>query len=1161
MTFDEVLDQVRELLHQRGRVTYRSLKLRYQLDDEMLAGVADELISAERVAVDEDGKVLVWVGAALVQRSTPVLSPVEGFRVPSSSQSLTPNAQSPAERRQLTVMFCDLVDSTALSELLDPEELREVVQAYHATCAEAITRYAGYTAQHLGDGLLVYFGYPAAHEDEAARAVRTALEILAGLQSLNARMRPALKARLPHPIQVRIGIHTGLVVIGEIGSSEKQELLALGETPNLAARLQGLAEPDTVVISAATQHLVQGLFEHQDLGSQFLKGLSTPVAIYRVVGESAAQSRFEAAVSAGLTPLVGREAELEVLRQRWETAKAGSGQVVLVSGEAGIGKSRLVQTLKEQVLAEGATRIEFRCSPYHQNSALYPIIDHLQRLLQFQRDDTPQVKLTKLQRALVAYRFPQADTVPLLATLLSLPQPENVPPLTLSPQKQKQRTQEALVAWIVEEAEKAAVYCAWEDLHWADPSTLELLTLFLEQIPATRMFTVLTFRPEFTPPWGPRSYLTPLTLSRLGRSQVEAMIAQVTAGKPLPAEVVEQIRLKTDGVPLFVEELTKMVLETLGERATGVGKRSDWSSLQLAIPSTLQDSLMARLDRLAPVREIAQTGATVGREFSYDLLHAVSPLDEAALQHGLRQLVEAELIYQRGLPPQATYLFKHALIQDTAYQSLLKSKRQQYHQQIAQVLAERFPDTIETQPELLAHHYTEANLKEQALPYWQQAGDRANQRSAYAEAISHFTKGLELLKTLADTPERVQQELTFQLALSDALGMVRGYTAPEVKESVNRARALCQQVGETLQLFSVLFRLCLFYVVRGELQTTSELAEQMMRLAQSVQDSYLLSIAHMGLGCTLFLRGELISARPLLEQAIALYDPQQHPRPTVNTADPRLDCLSYAAWTLWCLGYPDQGLQRSQEAVTLAEGLSHPFSLAYALGSAAPFHVFRREESLAQERAEAVITLSTEQGFPFWLARGAIVQGWALAEQGQVEEGIVQLQQGLAAFRAMGAEWGRPYYLALLAETYGKEGQAEEGLAVLPEALDVVGKSGERFYEAELYRLKGELTLQQESQKAKGQSQKSKMRTESSIPMPDAQGEAETCFLKAIEIAQKQQAKSWELRATMSLARLWQAQGKPHEARGRLAAIYNWFTEGFGTKDLQEAKVLLEELH
>jgi len=667
MTFDEVLDQVRELLQSKGRVAYRALKRRFDLDNEYLEDLKAELIDAEQVARDEDEKVLVWVGASLVSGSK--------FQV-SGSQPLAPSPQYPdarlqtldsrldaAERRQLTVMFCDLVGSTALSAQLDPEELREVVRAYHETCAEVISRYAEHTAQHLGDGLLVYFGYPAAHEDDAQRAVRAGMEIIEAIQklSLSHQTRGLSPLSLSHSLQVRIGIHTGLVVIGEIGSGTKREILALGETPNLAARLQALAEPDSVVISPVTQRLIAGLFTCRSLGLHEPKGLTTPLEVYQVLGESGAQSRFEVAVRTGLTPLIGREEEVELLRRRWERVTAGEGQVVLLSGEPGIGKSRLAQQLKDHVAQDGAVQIEFRCSPYHQNSAFYPIIEHVQRFLQFTREDTPQTKLTKLQQALAQYRFPQADTLLLLATLLSLPHPEGMPALTLSPQKQKQKTQEALVAWIVEEAEKTAVCCIWEDLHWADPSTLEVLSLYLDQVPATRQLALLTFRPDFTPPWRPRAHITQLTLNRLGRAQVEAMVAQVTGGKALPAEVMQQIVAKTDGVPLFVEELTKTVVESV-ESIGSVGSQNRTSLQEFSIPATLQDSLMARLDRLGPAKEIAQVGATLGREFSYELLHSISPLDETLLQRGLKQLVEAELVYQRGLLPQAHYLFKHVLI-------------------------------------------------------------------------------------------------------------------------------------------------------------------------------------------------------------------------------------------------------------------------------------------------------------------------------------------------------------------------------------------------------------------------------------------------------------------------------------------------------------------
>jgi class 3 adenylate cyclase/predicted ATPase len=1056
-------------------------------------------------------------------------------------------------------MFCDLVGSTALSAHLDPEELREVVHTYQETCTDVIHRYEGRIAQHLGDGLLVYFGYPAAHEDDAQRAVRVGLETLAALPRLNTRLQQTVKALRAVPLQVRIGIHTGLVVIGEVGGGGKREQLALGEAPNIAARLQGLAAPDTVVISATTQRLVQGLFECRELRPQEVKGLETPLAMYCVLGEGAIRSRFEVAVSSGLTPLVGREEEGELLRRRWERAKAGEGQVVLLSGEAGIGKSRLVQELKEQVVREEGTRIEFRCSPYYQNSALYPLIEHMQRLLEFQRGDSSEEKLRKLEGGArlrpgssAGYIPLQPEAVPLFAALLSLPHPNSYPPLNLSPQKQKQKTQEALVAWLLAEAAMKPALAAWEDLHWADPSTLEVLSLCLDQASTAHLLLLLTFRPDFHPPWAMLSHLTQLTLSRLGRTQVEEMVKRITGGKALPTEAMQQIVSKTDGVPLFVEELTKMVVES-GLLREAEGHYELTGPLPpLAIPATLQDSLVARLDRLTTVKEVAQLGATLGREFSYEMLQAISPVDETSLRRALTKLVEAEVLYQRGLPPQARYLFKHALIQDAAYQSLLKSTRQQYHQQIAHVLEKQLPETRDAQPELLAHHYTAAGLIAQAIPYWQQAGQRAAQRSANVEAIAHLTKGLALLKIIPDTLERTQQELRLQIILGAPLMATKGWAAPEVGKAYTRARELCQQVGETSQLFPVLWGLWVFSLVRAELQTARELGEQLLTLAQSAQDPALLLEAHHALWVTLLYRGELLPARAHMEQGIALYDPQQHRALAFlyGSHDPAMCCQSSAAVALWLLGYPEQALESMHDGLTRAQELSHPFSLAWALHLAAELHQLRREGQLSQERAEALIVLSSEQAFTQLVAWGTTLGGWALAEQKEGEEGIVQMRRGLAAWRATGAEWEGPYILALLAEAYGKVGQADEGLSVLAEALAAAHKTGERYYEAELYRLKGMLMLQLFNVQG----------LQFKIANSQAEAEAEACFHKAIEIARRQEAKSLELRAVMSLSRLWQTQGKQHEAHSMLSEIYGWFTEGFDTKDLQEAKTLLEQL-
>ena len=1088
-------------------------------------------------------------GHALAAVSSPLSSPAsastppveqqerEADQAPSWAAPLTGASVHEAERRQLTVLFCDLVGSTALAGQLDPEDWREVVRAYQTACAAVIWRFEGHIAQYLGDGLLVYFGYPQAHEDDALRAVRAGLGMVEAMDTLRLRLVQEWGIRLA----VRLGIHTGLVVVGSMGGGDRQEQLALGEVPNIAARLQGLAAPDTVVLSAATYRLVQGFVACDDLGAQTLRGTVAPMRLYRVLGESGAQSRLDAAVRRGLTPLVGREAEITLLLERWAQAQDGQGQVVMLSGEAGIGKSRLVQELQARVEQEGATRLVFRCLPDHQQSALYPVIEHLQRLLQWHREDTLEAKFDKLEHVLQGYGLPLQEMTPLFAALLSLPAPVHYPPLHLSPQRQKQQTQATLIAWLVAEAERQPVLAVWEELHWADPSTLEFLGLFLEQAPVARMLTLLTYRPEFHPPWATRSHHTALTVSRLTRPQVEEMVGWVTGGKRLPAAVVEQIVAKTDGVPLFVEELTKMVLESGFVREAEDGYVLSGPLQPLAIPATLQDSLMARLDRLLTAKGIAQLGAVLGRQFSFELLQAVSHLDEATLQRELHQLVEAEFLHQHGSPPQATYMFKHVLIQEAAYQSLLKRTRQQYHQGIGQILAARFAETVETQPELLAHHYTEAGLIESAIVYWQLAGERAVERSAHVEAVMHLTRGLEVLQTLPDTPQRAQQELHLQTALGPALIATKGYAASEVEHTYARARALCQQSGETPGLFSALRGLWVFNEARAEYQTARQLGEQLLTLAQTLQDSMLLIEAHRALGNTLFWLGEFASARTHLEQGMALYDPQQHRSLAfLYGTDPGVVCLSYTAWALGLLGYADQALQKSDEALALAQRMSHFHSLALALTWAIYLHQARGELQAVQERVETLVTLAAEQRFPYWLALGTILGGWALSQQRQAAAGIAQMHQGLAAYRATGAELFRTYWLALLAEAYGTAGQVQEGLQVLDEALALMEKNGERYWEAELYRRKGELLLQ-------------------SGVWGSEQG-AEVCFQQALAVARRQQAKALELRATLSLSRLWQQQGKRADARTLLVSIYDWFSEGFDTADLQEAKALLEAL-
>jgi class 3 adenylate cyclase/DNA-binding winged helix-turn-helix (wHTH) protein/predicted ATPase len=1062
----------------------------------------------------------------------PIPQPVAvSSRAPLVAGSGTPEA----ERRQLTVLSCRVISAPPLPEPLDPEVVIEVARDYQAMCTELVHRFAGHIAQYHGDRLEVYFGYPRAHEDDARRAVYTGLGMVERMAELNTRLKRDRGMRLA----VRVGMHTGVVVVGAMGQDERAQL-ALGNTPSIAAQVQSLAAPDTVVISQATLRLVEGYFEARALGTHILDDAAEPLVMYQILQESTVQSRFEVAVTKGLTPLVGREHEIGLLHERWMQAKDGLGQVVVLSGEAGMGKSRLVQALMQLLSGEAFTRVECHCLPYYQNTALYPVVTHLQRFLRFNREETPEEMLHKLEEALAPYGFALEEMVPLLAGLLSLPLPARYPVLTLSPERQKQKTFEALLAWLLAEAERQPVCFAVEDLHWADASTLEWLSLLIEHVSSARMLLLLLCHTDFRPPWPSRSHLTHLTLSRLTRRQVEVMAERVAGGRALPAEVLQQLVAKTDGVPLFVEEVTKMVLESglVKEREGGYALTDILPPL--AIPATLHDLLMARLDRLETAKQVVQLGAVVGREFAYEMIRAVSPVDEATLQQALARLVDAELLYQRGLPPQTRYVFKHALLQEAAYQSLLRRTRQQYHRQIAQVLEERFPDLTELHPELLAYHYTEASCPAQAIPYWQRAGQQARQRSANLEAVQHLTTALALLATLSETPARTQQELDLQVALGPALMAIKGQGAAEVEQTYTRARVLCIQIGDTPQLFPTLRGLWRFYQGRGALTTAREFGEQLVRLAERVADPTYRLEAHSALGQTLFQLGEYATARTHLEQGIALIDPMTQLAQALRQGESSgVRCLVQVARTLWCLGYPTQAVQRSQEALALAQELAHPYSLAVAQFQTAFLHHHCRDVLAVQAQADALLTLATAQGFPLYVGHGTYLRGWALAMQGQDEAGLAQLRQGLAAIVEVGQELSRPFGLILLAEAAGQVGQVEEGLRLLTETLTVLEASGRGDLLAETYRLQGTLLLRQ--------------------TVPDA-AQAAACFQRALTIARRQQARSWELRTTLSLSRLWQRQDKHAAAYQMLAEIYRWFTEGFDTPDLQEAKVLLDEL-
>jgi class 3 adenylate cyclase/predicted ATPase len=1015
-----------------------------------------------------------------------------------------------AERRQLTVMFCDLVGSTPLSARLDPEDLRGIIGAYHRCVTEVVEGFGGFVARYMGDGILVYFGYPQAHEDDAERATRCGLALVDRVPQLNQ----------AEELHARVGIATGLVVVG----GEVVEHDVAGDTPNLAARLQTLAEPDTVVIAARTRRLTGDLFEYRDLGEIELKGIVEPVSAWQALRPSDVASRFEALRGPALSSLIGRDEELELLLRRWARAKAGDGQVVLVSGEPGIGKSRLAAALEERLHTEPHLRLRYFCSPYHQDSALFPFIDQLGRAAGFAREDLSSSKLEKLV-ALLARAAPRDEDVAFLADLLSLPASERHPLPNLSPQRKKERTLEALLRQLDGLAQQQPVVVVFEDAHWIDPTSRELLDLVVDRARHLPVLLVVTFRPEFQSPWTGQPQVTVLALNRLDRHDRTALIEQIAGSAALSDEVIDQIADRTDGVPLFVEELTKSVLES-GVPLVG-------------IPATLHDSLMARLDSLAAVRLVAQTGAAIGRDFSYTLLRAVSRLPEDELQASLARLVASELVFQRGIPPDAVYSFKHALVQDAAHGSLLRSTRQQLHAQIAKVLETHSPELMENQPEIFAQHYAEAGLVEKSIAYWGNAGRRSAARSAMAEAAAQFQKGLNQLALLPDNRERQRQELEFRSGLGAALLIVKGFAAPETGHAYARARELWEQLGSPSEFLQVPHGQSHYHALRGELDLAQRMDEDLLRLSLQRNDSAGLVLGHFSTGQNLILRGRFALSRSHFEEVVALYDPISH-RPLVRQAgvQPLVISQAYLGIILFCLGFPDQALARGSAAVIEARRLAHPPSLAVTLAIVLRLLSLVGDDAVLNERAEQLVAVTIEQGFPQMRAMGAIYRGWVKVKNGDLADGISLLRSGSTAYRATGADAFMPYFIALLASACEIAAQIDEALTLLDEALQTVDRTGEHWFTAELNRFKGRLLLRQGHSEA-----------------------AEELYRKALSVARGQEAKLWELRAAASLARLWHNQGHLAEARDLLALVYAWFIEGFDTPDLKDAKALLDDLN
>ena len=934
-------------------------------------------------------------GMALAAGS-PAGPPSPSTAGPHPAEETSPREGAPsldAERRQLTVMFSDLVGSTALTERLDLEDMREVIRTYQETCVAVIERFEGFVARFMGDGILAYFGYPQAHEDDAERAVRSGLgivEAMAGLNVTGGRDKGVEFA-------VRVGIATGLVVVSDVvGKGAAQERAVVGETPNLAARLQGLAEANTVVIAATTERLVGERFEYEDLGGHQLKGFSEPVRAWRVVRVREAESRFEAIRAGGLTPLVGRHEEIDLLLRRWTQSVEGEGQVVILSGEAGIGKSRLAQALRERVADQPHSRLRYQCSPYHQNSALHPFIAQLERAARFDPDDGPERKLDKLEALLTRSSEALDQERPLFAALLSIPTGARYPPLDMSPQLQKEKTLAVLVKQMHGLAAQLPVLFILEDAHLIDPTSMELLDLVVEAAQAAPVLVLVTCRPGFQPTWAGQAHATLLALNRMNRRQCAEMVERVTAGKGLPGEVLNQIVAKTDGVPLFVEELTKTVIDS-GLLAEGTDRYTLTGPLPpLAIPSTLKDSLMARLDQLASVKEVSQIAATIGREFSYELLQAISPLPESELQEALGQLVLSELVFRRGTPPHATYAFKHALVQDTAYESLLRSKRQHLHARIANVLEERFPGTAEMEPELLAHHYTGAGLAADALGYWQRAGERAAERAAHAEAIGHLTKGLEVVKTLPDSDDRIDRELALQIALVANLRVVDRYA--EALEVLDQAETAATEHGHPGDLAQIHYYRGNIYFPLGNIDgclEQHELARKFARKASSPENE---ARALSGLGDAYYLRGRMKTAYDHFRRCVELC--RQHGFGRIDAAN-----LHMVGWTRVYLNELGPAVDDAASAAERAAKVGH-----------------RRAEMIAR-----------------WLV------GMVRTDLGDLAGAREQLEQSLDVARRL--ETGRFEAAALysMAHVFRVEGRPADARAALDRALAISRQSGITF--------------------------------------------------------------------------------------------------------------------
>jgi len=1095
-------------LEKIGLAQYADLFAENDIDWEILPELTEHDLEKLGVSLGHRKKLIKAIQAACNSLQAPNRS---------VDPRLPPAAIHGAERRHLTVLFCDLVGSTSLSARLDPEDLRKILYEFQRCCGDSIRRYDGHIARLMGDGVLAYFGFPTAHEDDAERAVKAALEIVESL--------PALILPIAERLEVRIGIASGLVVVGDlIGEGPAREFALVGDAPNLASRLQALAEPSQILVAPRTRLLLGTLFEFADLGDHNLKGFERPIHVWRVVAPGLASSRFEARTSLCLTPLIGRQAEVRLLQKQYSKAKRGKGQIVLISGEPGIGKSRLILALRNRLAGERCGFLQFQCSSYHTSSALHPVIHYLEHAAGITRDTAPAVRLDKLEGLVRRSKEQTKSIVPLLAVLLSIPTEGHYSPRELTPEQLKKQTFSALLDLLQAGAEQQPAILVFEDVHWADPTSMQLLEQIRDNAKNCRMLVILLYRPDLTLPWAEQPHVTSLKIDRLDRVQVSSMVQSLTKGKILPQTAIDQILAKTDGVPLFVEEITKAVLESpiCGSNGT---------QSTLLVPDTLHDSLMARLDQLAPVKTVAQIAAVIGREFSFELLKATAPFSESDVQAAIDRLLASGLVFRSGHVNGQSFSFKHALLRDEAYASILHDQRRRLHGRIAEILCKDFREIADTAPEIVAQHYAEAGKAKPAIDYWIKAARQASARSAFVEASTHLQLALKRLVDLPSDIERDNLELQIQQSLGNAFAAGKGFAVAETIEAYKRALDLCNSMKNSPQRFAALNGIIAFHIARGDYEQSRALAEDLLTLAHQQDDPTPTLIGHRALGQALFLIGELAPARDHLSNSLKLCDAARHG----STAP--LSSQTYLALASTLLGDIDRGLAFGQDAVHLAEQLRHPHSLCNALAFLAGVHVVCGDAEAAYPVAERTVVLASEYAFPLWLAGGQMLRGWASSNLGHVEQGLPEIRKSVKALEVTGALVWVQFARYLFAQALAKAEQFTDAMKLVDQTLLMMAGTSGRWYEAELHRLKGDLLVRGGASPAA----------------------AEVCYETAIAVAARQGARLWQLRASNALAGLWCAQGRTPEVRALLAPLPASFDKKITIPDLGRTKALLTE--